>query len=44
MFPFCLIDFYSGNHIGAEGAKYLANSLQYNSSLLALNLEGFLFA
>ena len=44
MFPFCLIDYYSDNDIGAEGAKYLSNSLQYNSSLLALNLKGFLFA
>ena len=35
---------YSDNHIGAEGAKYLSNSLQYNSSLLVLNLWGFLFA
>ena len=35
---------YSGNNIGAEGAKYLSNSLQYNSSLLVLNLGGFLLA
>ena len=34
----------SGNNICAKGVKYLSNSLQYNSSLLALNLEGFLFA
>ena len=40
-FPFCLIDYYSANGIGAEGAKYLSNSLQYNS-LLELNLGGFL--
>ena len=33
---------YSDNHIAAEGAKYLANSLQYNSSLLVLNLKCFL--
>ena len=33
----------SGNIIGAEGAKYLSNSLQYNSSLLTLNLRSFLF-
>ena len=44
MFPVCLIDYYSDNNIGAEGAKYLANSLQYNSSLLALDLTSFLFA
>ena len=43
MFPFYLIDYYSGNNIGDEGAKHLANSLQYNSSLLALNLGCFLF-
>ena len=35
---------YSGNNIGAEGAEYLSNSLQYNSSLLALDLVCFLFA
>ena len=35
---------YSDNDIGAEGAKYLANSLQCNSSLLVLNLESFLIA
>ena len=35
---------YSGNNIGAEGAEYLSNSLQYNSSLLALDLGCFLFA
>ena len=34
---------YSDNIIDAEGAKYLSNSLQYNSSLLALNLRCFLF-
>ena len=43
MFPFCLIDYYSDNNIGAEGAKYLSNSLQYNSSLLTLDLRGSLF-
>ena len=31
---FTLKIIYSGNNIGAEGAKYLSNSLQYNSSLL----------
>ena len=41
---FILKIIYSGNNIGAEGAKYLSNSLQYNSSLLALNLGGFLLA
>ena len=41
---FLLKIIYSDNDISAEGAKYLSNSLQYNSSLLALNLEGFLFA
>ena len=41
---FILKIIYSGNHIGAEGAKYLSNSLQYNSSLLALNLGCFLFS
>ena len=30
--------------IDAEGAKYLSNSLQYNSSLLVLNLRCFLSA
>ena len=44
MFPFCLIDYYSVNDIGDEGVKYLSNSLQYNSSLLVLNLGCFLFA
>ena len=43
MFPFCLIDYYSDNDIDAEGVKYLSSSLQYNSSLLVLNLGGFLF-
>ena len=38
------INIYSANNISAEGAKYLSNSLQYNSSLLALNLWGFLIA
>ena len=33
----------SGNNIDAEGTKYLSNSFQYNSSLLVLNLRGFLF-
>ena len=42
-FPFCLIDYYSDNDIGDEGANYLSDSLQYNSSLLALNLGSFLF-
>ena len=44
MFPFYLIDYYSDDNIGDKGAKYLANSLQYNSSLLVLDLERFLFA
>ena len=44
MFSFCLIDYYSGNDIGAEGAKYLANSLQYNSSLLVLDIGCLLFS
>ena len=41
---FTLKIIYSDNDIDAEGAKYLSYSLQYNSSLLVLNLEGFLFA
>ena len=39
MFLFCLIDYYSANHISDEGAKYLSNSLHYNSSLLELDLN-----
>ena len=42
-FSFCLIGYYSDNDIGDEGAKYLSNSLQYNSSLLALDLWGSKF-
>ena len=42
-FPYCLIDYYSDNDIGAEGTEYLSNSL-YNSSLLVMNLGCFLFA
>ena len=41
-FSFCLIVYYSDNYIGDEGAKYLSNSLQYNSSLV-LKYWCFLF-
>ena len=35
--------YYSANHIGAAGAKYLSNTLQNNASLLSLNLGSFQF-
>ena len=38
---FFIINAYSGNDIDSTGAQYLANALQYNSSLLDLNCLWF---